>query len=43
MKRAIFYKNVIFSSIFYENDLDLSKLKVKVIPIFAITNTLWQA
>ena len=43
MKRAIFYKNVIFSSIFYKNDLDLSKLKVKVIPIFAITNILWQA
>ena len=34
---------MIFSSIFYENDLDLSKLKVKVIPILAITNTLWQA
>ena len=43
MKQAIFYKNVIFLSVFYENDLDLSKLKVKVIPIFAITNTLWQA
>ena len=34
---------MIFSSICYENDLDLSKLKVEVIPIFAITNTLWQA
>ena len=34
MKRAIFSKNVIFSTIFYKNDLDLSKLKVKVILIF---------
>ena len=32
-----------FRPFFNENDFDLSKLKVKVIPVFAVVNTLWQA